>query len=148
MSLDQAAARQPNPGRVPLHRLNRTEYANAIVDLLGLRIDASELLPKDDEADGFDNVASVLTVSPSFLDQYISAARVVSQSVAYEIPMLLVVITVLMMTGTLDLNEIIRQQGGALWHWNFFKVWVNPLMPVTFVKMMKKNSHWRPSTIP
>ena len=63
----------------------------------------------------------------------ISAARVVSQSVAYEIPMLLVVITVLMMTGTLDLNEIIRQQGGALWHWNVFKVWVNPLMPVTFV---------------
>jgi NADH-quinone oxidoreductase subunit H len=63
----------------------------------------------------------------------ISAARVVSQSVAYEIPMLLVVITVLMMSGTLDLNEIIRQQGGAFWHWNFFKVWVNPLMPVTFV---------------
>lgn len=63
----------------------------------------------------------------------ISAARVVSQSVAYEIPMLLVVITVLMMSGTLDLNEIIRQQAGAAWHWNFFKVWVNPLMPVTFV---------------
>ena len=63
----------------------------------------------------------------------ISAARVVSQSVAYEIPMLLVVITVLMMTGTLDLNEIIRQQAGWFWHWNIFKVWVNPLMPVTFV---------------
>jgi NADH-quinone oxidoreductase subunit H len=63
----------------------------------------------------------------------ISAARVVSQSVAYEIPMLLVVITVLMVTGTLDLNEIIRQQAGWFWHWNFFRVWVNPLMPVTFV---------------
>ena len=68
----------PNPGRVALHRLNRAEYANAIEDLLGVRIDASALLPKDDEADGFDNVASVLTVSPSFLDQYISAARVVT----------------------------------------------------------------------
>ena len=68
----------PNPGRVALHRLNRAEYANAIEDLLGIRIDASALLPKDDEADGFDNVASVLTVSPSFLDQYISAARVVT----------------------------------------------------------------------
>jgi hypothetical protein len=76
--LDAAAARNPNPGRVALHRLNRAEYANAIEDLLGIRVDAAALLPKDDEADGFDNVASVLTVSPSFLDQYISAARVVT----------------------------------------------------------------------
>jgi mono/diheme cytochrome c family protein len=77
-ALDDAAAAHPNPGRVALHRLNRAEYANAIEDLLGLRVDASALLPKDDEADGFDNVASVLTVSPSFLDQYVSAARVVT----------------------------------------------------------------------
>ena len=77
-SLDEAAAAHPNPGRVALHRLNRAEYAAAIEDLLGLKIDAAALLPKDDEAEGFDNVASVLTVSPSFLDQYISAARVVS----------------------------------------------------------------------
>jgi hypothetical protein len=76
--LDAAAARNPNPGRVALHRLNRAEYANAIEDLLGVRVDSAALLPKDDEADGFDNVASVLTVSPSFLDQYISAARVVT----------------------------------------------------------------------
>jgi mono/diheme cytochrome c family protein len=77
-SLDEAAAARPNPGRVALHRLNRAEYAAAIEDLLALKIDAAALLPKDDEAEGFDNVASVLTVSPSFLDQYISAARVVS----------------------------------------------------------------------
>jgi mono/diheme cytochrome c family protein len=76
--LDAAAARTPNPGRVALHRLNRAEYAAAIEDLLGIRIDAAALLPKDDEADGFDNVASVLSVSPSFLDQYIAAARVVT----------------------------------------------------------------------
>jgi hypothetical protein len=76
-SLDAAAAANPNPGRVALHRLNRTEYANAIEDLLAVRIDPAALLPKDDEAEGFDNVASVLSVSPSFLDQYISAARVV-----------------------------------------------------------------------
>jgi NADH-quinone oxidoreductase subunit H len=63
----------------------------------------------------------------------ISAARVVSQDVAYEIPMLLVVITLLMVTGTMNLNEIVRQQAGWFWHWNLFKVWVNPLMPVTFV---------------
>jgi NADH-quinone oxidoreductase subunit H len=63
----------------------------------------------------------------------ISAARVVSQNVAYEIPMLLVVITLLMITGTMDLNEIIKLQAGGLWHWNILKLWVNPLMPVTFV---------------
>jgi len=77
-SLDREAADHPDPGRVALHRLNRTEYANAIDDLLALRIDASALLPKDGEADGFDNVATALKVSPTFLDQYISAARTVS----------------------------------------------------------------------
>jgi mono/diheme cytochrome c family protein len=77
-ALDRAAVSHPNPGRVALHRLNRAEYANAIDDLFGLRIDAAALLPRDDEADGFDNVASALTVSPSFLEQYISAARVVT----------------------------------------------------------------------
>jgi len=77
-SLDAAAAANPNPGRVALHRMNRAEYANAIEDLFGLRIDASSLLPKDDQANGFDNVASVLKVSPSFLDQYVSAARAIT----------------------------------------------------------------------
>src|SRR5215475_3261442 len=77
-SLDQAAAANPNPGRVGLHRMNRAEYGNAIEDLLGLRIDAAALLPRDDQANGFDNVANVLKVSPSFLDQYISAARFVT----------------------------------------------------------------------
>ena len=77
-ALDNAAAAHPNPGRVAVHRLNRAEYANAIEDLLGVRVDAAALLPKDDEADGFDNVANVLTVSPSFLEQYISAAGAVT----------------------------------------------------------------------
>ncbi|MFH0907288.1 MAG: NADH-quinone oxidoreductase subunit NuoH [bacterium] len=63
----------------------------------------------------------------------ISAARVVSQDIAYEIPMLLVVITLLMGTGTMDLNEIVRQQGGWFWHWNVFRLDLNPLAPVTFI---------------
>jgi len=63
----------------------------------------------------------------------ISAARIVSQNVAYEIPMLLVVVTMIMVTGTMNLNEIVLQQAGAFWHWNIFRVWLNPLMPVTFV---------------
>ena len=78
-TLDSAAERAPKPGRVALHRLNRTEYANAIDDLFALKVDAAALLPKDDESDGFDNVANVLKVSPSFLEQYIAAASVVSE---------------------------------------------------------------------
>jgi len=63
----------------------------------------------------------------------ISAARVVSQNVAYEIPMLLVVITMIMVTGTMSLTEIINQQGGGFWNWNLLKLWVNPVMPLTFL---------------
>ena len=77
-SLDEAALANPNPGRVALHRMNRAEYANAIRDLLHLDVDVTNLLPSDDESDGFDNVADVLKVSPAFLDQYISAARVIA----------------------------------------------------------------------
>jgi NADH-quinone oxidoreductase subunit H len=53
--------------------------------------------------------------------------------VAYEIPMLLVVITMIMVTGTMNLSEIVLQQAGAFWNWNLFRVWINPLMPVTFL---------------
>ncbi len=81
------------------------------------------------------NVMALMLGGWSSRNKYavISAARVVSQNVAYEIPMLLVVITMIMATGTMNLNEIVRQQAGAFWHWNLFRVWVNPLMPVTFL---------------
>jgi mono/diheme cytochrome c family protein len=86
-SLDQAAAAKPNPGSVALHRLNRTEYANAMRELFGIDVDAAALLPADDMSDGFDNIANVLKVSPSFLDQYISAARAVSiQAIGKPLP--------------------------------------------------------------
>jgi Protein of unknown function (DUF1592)/Protein of unknown function (DUF1588)/Protein of unknown function (DUF1585)/Protein of unknown function (DUF1587)/Protein of unknown function (DUF1595) len=78
-SLDQAALDSPNPGTVSLHRLNRAEYQNAIKDVLGVDVDAAALLPRDDISNGFDNIANVLKVSPSFLDQYIAAAREVSR---------------------------------------------------------------------
>jgi mono/diheme cytochrome c family protein len=77
-SLDQAAAVNPNPGSVSLHRLNRAEYAASIKELFDIDIDPAALLPADDISDGFDNIANVLKVSPSFLDQYITAARAVS----------------------------------------------------------------------
>ncbi|MES2625687.1 MAG: DUF1592 domain-containing protein [Pseudomonadota bacterium] len=77
--LDTHFAEQPDPGRVGLHRLNRTEYVNAIRAITGVKIDAELSLPKDDNSDGFDNIANVLKVSPAFLDQYIAAARLVSE---------------------------------------------------------------------
>lgn len=77
-TLDNVANTHPNPGNVVVHRLNRTEYQREIKNLLDLDIDAAALLPKDTKADGFDNVATVLKVSPSFLDAYIVAASEVS----------------------------------------------------------------------
>ncbi len=78
-SIDQAAALHPNPGRPALHRLNRLEYANSIHDLLDLTIDASALLPTDDMSHGFDNMADVLTVTPTLMDSYIRAASKISR---------------------------------------------------------------------
>jgi hypothetical protein len=77
-SLDSVAAQEMNPGSVVLHRLNRREYSNAIRELLDLEVDAESLLPRDDQSGGFDNVAEVLKVTPSFLEQYLAAAREVS----------------------------------------------------------------------
>ena len=77
-SLDTAATHQVDAPRVALHRMNRTEYANAIWDLLRVRVNATQILPPDDESDGFNNVANVLQVSPAFVDAYISAARQVT----------------------------------------------------------------------
>jgi mono/diheme cytochrome c family protein len=74
-----SAARGPKAGYVPVQRLNRTEYANAVKDLVGVDVKAKEVLPTDIEIDGFDNIAAALTVSPAFLDQYISAARAVAR---------------------------------------------------------------------
>ena len=72
--LDEAALASPDPGRASIHRLNRTEYGNAVRDLLALEVDAAELLPADDEAYGFDNIADVLRTSPSLLEQYLAAS--------------------------------------------------------------------------
>jgi mono/diheme cytochrome c family protein len=78
-AIDRAAAASPRPGRTALHRLNRAEYANVIRDLLALEIDATALLPPDDESSGFDNIADVLTVSPSLMERYLSASWNISR---------------------------------------------------------------------
>ena len=78
-SIDRAAMAKPNPGRATVHRLNRTEYGNAIRDLLALDIDPTPLLPADDESYGFDNIADVLKTSPSLLQRYMSASWNISR---------------------------------------------------------------------
>ena len=82
--IDKKAAAHPNPGSVILHRLNRTEYKNAIRDLLDLEIDAAALIPPDDSARGFDNIAGSLTISPTLLEAYTSAAaRIARMAVGF-----------------------------------------------------------------
>jgi len=76
---DRVADVRPTPGRPTLHRLNRSEYGNAIRDLLGLQVDVAELLPPDDSGYGFDNIGDVLTVSPELLDRYLLAAGKISR---------------------------------------------------------------------
>src|SRR5215207_9263141 len=78
-ALDRAAAERPNPGRTDtIRRLTRTEYQNAIRDLLALEIDTAALLPADEASHGFDNV-TVRELSPTLLDRYITAAQKVSR---------------------------------------------------------------------
>src|SRR5712691_1550548 len=82
--IDRKAAARVNPGAVGLHRLNRTEYAQVVRDLLDLEIDVTTLLPPDDSARGFDNVAGSLTISPTLLEAYTTAAtRVARMAVGY-----------------------------------------------------------------
>ena len=81
------------------------------------------------------NVMAIMLGGWSSRNKYaiISAARVVSQNVAYEIPMLLVVVTMILVTGTMNLNEIVATQAGPLWKWYIFRWDLNPLAPVTFL---------------
>ena len=75
--LDRSAVTHlPPPG---LHRLNRTEYANAIRDLLALEVDATKFLPPDDSTRGFDNIAGALTMSPALMEAYLSASGKISR---------------------------------------------------------------------
>ncbi len=78
-TLDRASAGQSDPGAPALHRLNRTEYSNVIRDLIALDVDVNALLPPDDAAAGFDNIADVLGVSPGLIEGYVAAAAKISR---------------------------------------------------------------------
>ena len=76
--LDRTAATAPDPGRPVIHRLNRSEFSNAVRDLLAVEIDELSLLPADDSGHGFDNIGETLSVSPLLAEAYMSVARMIS----------------------------------------------------------------------
>src|SRR5262245_10444102 len=78
-SIDQTAASKPTPGTTALHRLNRTEYANAIRDLIAVDVDVATILPADDSSEGLDNIADVLGTSPALIDRYVGDAAKISR---------------------------------------------------------------------
>jgi mono/diheme cytochrome c family protein len=83
-TLDANAAAHPDPGHATVRRMNRTEYANAVRDLLALDVDFSSDMPADDTGYGFDNIADVLTVSPTLMDRYITVAGKIARMATGE----------------------------------------------------------------
>jgi hypothetical protein len=116
-ALDRAARAHPNPGNVgAFHRLSRTEYANAIRDLLALEmlpkeLDITTLLPADNSSTGFDNLADLLFVSPTALDGYLSAARKISR-LAVGDPAIPVIVDRYQIPQ--DLPQDVRQEGAPI----------------------------------
>jgi cytochrome c5 len=115
--LDRAAAADPNPGNIgAFHRLSRTEYANAIRDVLGLEalpkeLDITTLLPADNSSTGFDNLADLLFVSPTALDGYLSAARKISRLATGD-PSIPVIVDRYQIPP--DLPQDVRQEGAPI----------------------------------
>jgi hypothetical protein len=122
--LDRAAATDPNPGRTEaFHRLNRTEYHNAVRDLLDLEVDIAELLPADGASYGFDNIAGVLGVSPTLLEGYLRAARKISR-IAVGRPVPSATTETFRVTNDLAQDDWIAgmpfgTRGGATFRYNF-----------------------------
>jgi cytochrome c551/c552 len=77
--IDQVALAHPNPGRLGLHRLNRTEYANVVRDMLGLEINSKAYLPPDETSNGFDNMTETLNISPALMEGYLRVAARISR---------------------------------------------------------------------
>jgi mono/diheme cytochrome c family protein len=119
--LDAYAAAHPNPGRTEaLHRLNRAEYQNCVRDLLGLEINAGDLLPADDGSYGFDNIAGVLKVSQTLTERYLSVAGTVTRLALGEAPKTPEAVEVRLPPGLPQYDHIeglpFGTRGGALIH--------------------------------
>ena len=122
--LDRVAAADPNPGRTEaFHRLNRTEYHNAVRDLLDLEVDVAELLSADGASYGFDNIAGVLGVSPTLLEGYLRAARKISR-IAVGRPVPSATTETFRVTNDLSQDDWVAgmpfgTRGGATFRYNF-----------------------------
>ena len=108
------AEAKPNPGRPTLHRLNRTEYGNAVRDLLALEIDVAELLPADDIGYGFDNIGDVLQVSPVLMERYLSAARRISRTAVGDTTIPVAYQTYNVHHGLIQTDRLRRSRAGRL----------------------------------
>lgn len=87
MIADADKAAGPNPGRVTVRRLNKTEYNNTVSDLLGMEFLAADDFPADDIGHGFDNIGDVLTISPVLMERYLAAAETISsKAIVLEAP--------------------------------------------------------------
>ncbi|MBM63883.1 MAG: hypothetical protein CL484_13130 [Acidobacteria bacterium] len=122
--LDRAVVEVPNPGRRAIHRLNRAEYANVIRDLFALEVDVQAFLPPDDEHHGFDNIADVLSVSPTLIERYLSAAQKISQLVVGDLALRPVAVTYpvnggLVQDGAISLDLPLGSRGGVAIEHNF-----------------------------
>ena len=122
-TIDKAAAAHPNPGHPALHRLNRAEYADTIRDLLALNIEPTDYLPADDSSFGFDNVASVLNLSPALQERYVSAAAKISR-LAVGDPATSPIVATYRVRSDITQNDHIEglplgTRGGVLIHHNF-----------------------------
>jgi mono/diheme cytochrome c family protein len=116
---DHLAEVKPNPGRPTLHRLNRTEYGNAVHDLLALEIDVAELLPADDIGYGFDNIGDVLQVSPVLMERYLSVARKISRAAVGDTTMAVAYQTYTIPHGLIQLDRLseaapVGSRGGTI----------------------------------
>jgi len=121
--LDRAVAPGANLDAPALHRLNRTEYANAIRDLLALDVDATTLLPADASSDGFDNIADALGVSPSLIESYVTAAMKISRRAVGDTTLIPTQITYAAPGGLVQDKHIeglpLGTRGGLLVHHTF-----------------------------
>jgi hypothetical protein len=121
--LDKAAAANPNPGTLSIHRLNRTEYANAVRDLLDIEVDVTNILPADDSNEGFDNIADALSVSPTLIQGYVSAAMKISRRAAGDRTLTPSQVTYTAPSGLVQDTRFdglpIGTRGGMLIHYTF-----------------------------
>jgi cytochrome c5 len=122
-ALDAAAVKENNPGRFVIHRLNRTEYANSIRDLLGVDIDVTDLLPSDGGDFGFDNIAAALKTSPLLLERYLTAALQISDVAVGDTDVAPGTVTFSISTEVTQ-NEHVQDlplgtRGGRIAHYNF-----------------------------